>query len=375
MKKLITLILIVFIAFSGIVFASDLFSGDISLRSMYSKGMENHLPVVTSNLNLDISHGNWTSGFYFDLDINTNLSNSNLSINVGEVYIDYYGDDFEITAGRQRITWGTALNFNPTDNLNPQSPGGLFAEKKPVMMLNGKYYINRTYHAEIAAIPFHVPSMKVIQLPNDMTLEPEQVAPEFSNMEFAVKFAGRGVSGFDFSLSYFRGFEDTPWVNYKQTPQGPVPEDAYYRRYSVLGFDMATTIYDAGLWLEGAYMIPENGDNYYGIVIGSDYKLSNNLYIEGQLIHQKNQMQFSNTLLQASLEKPFADIHKTSLGFVFNPEMGGFLISPEVEFSLADATTLQARFQYKHGELFKNGAQNMMIPDGWQLEANLKYAF
>ena len=378
-NKYVTIILlltIVVFAYSQ-VDAQNLLSGEYLLHINYLEDTEELESISILNLSFDKS--NWTTAYHLDLDYKVNLKDSSNDITLNEAYFDYYGEDFDLRIGQQVVNWGTAIEYNPTSNLNPLEEIGLMGDKSPIMMINGQYYIDRQYNVQGAIIPYHKPTMEEIYIKNlDQTIQASPIEDDLNNAELALKWTGRGINGFDFSLSYFRGFEDLPTaeIGFNQTPEGPAPyiEDVYYREVSIYGADIATSYKGVGLWTEGAYMVPEDGEEYSSAVIGADYKLENGVYLEGQAIYIKDKLENENIIIQTAIENTFKQIHEFRLGTLYNIETKGYLIKPEVEFSLSDATKLSLSYEYFEGKLLNNEMMNKTLGENG-LKIELSYSF
>ena len=74
-----------------------------------------------------------------------------LEAQVDRLWITGYHGDLEVTAGRQRIAWGTALVWNPIDLFNPSSPLDFASIEKPgADGLRAQYYLAPASRIEIA---------------------------------------------------------------------------------------------------------------------------------------------------------------------------------------------------------------------------------
>ncbi len=372
MKKysIFILTLLLISVLTVVVAADDLIGGEFILEADHYETDEDKHPQFGSKLKLELEKIGWTTGFHVGMTASSQFEGDMLDFELNEAYFDYYGDNYDFRLGKQLVSWGTAVEFNPTDNLNPVDPGDFAGDKRPVVMAQGNYYPGNNYQLTAIVIPYHEPVTDKVDF-GEMEFEASPVEDNFASTEYGVKFSGRGINGFDYSLSYFTVFEDIPTVKIIQTPQGPAPGEIYYRPYNVIGADLATSYEGIGLWAEGAYFIPGTGEEYLSMVVGADYKFANNFYLEGQLIYQENQFNMENKLIQTAVERPFAGIHNFRLASVYNLDTEGYMIKPEVEFSLADATLLTASYQYNEGELLQGG----MINNDSRLNLSLAYSF
>jgi hypothetical protein len=73
---------------------------------------------------------------------------------VDRLYLDWTSGPLRITAGRQRIAWGTALVWNPTDIFNPYSILDFDYEERPgVDGFRAQYFTGPTSKIELSAAP------------------------------------------------------------------------------------------------------------------------------------------------------------------------------------------------------------------------------
>lgn len=240
---------------------------------------------------------------------------------------DFLIDNLDIRIGRQRIAWGTADKFNPTDNLNPDDIEDLFDFGKHLgsNALKASYYL-RDFTFTGIIIPTFAPAV----LPSDDWLSAFQPAesplPGFFPREiinnvdlplnkvnqtsmFALKAETR-LFDYDVSLSYFYGRDDFPLLTQTNITSidtlgtVDITTHSVYPKIKVLGADFAGQIFDIGMWAEAAVFFPDkyssatyfdgtetlnsitlDDDPYIKYVIGGDYTFKNGIYINTQFIH------------------------------------------------------------------------------------------
>ena len=311
-----------------------IFSGSIKAQASLDIGGE-----IETLLNFDLDEsGKIWPRTKFELKLDHQASDNvdayvNLKINTGEAfqfdwklneaYVDYYGNDYDLRTGMQIISWGTAYSINPTDNINPfdLSEEGAFIpeEKLGVTAVQLKYYPIANLTLTGVYIPYFVPALEMVGVPL-----PEK---KLENSEYAFKLTAQSIMGCDLSVSYFKGKEDYPWINGK------------YRDIQIYGGDVIGTIGEIAFWAEGAYTRPEIGDSYYQIAVGGEYTFGNDLYFMGQIYH-RNYPDAKENYLMTVLRYPLRDIHTLQLGVAYETENKIFIVFPEVNLSLADATSL-----------------------------------
>ncbi len=238
-----------------------------------------------------------------------------LSINLYEAYFsisDFLINNLDLNIGKQRIAWGTADKFNPTDNINPidLSNPFTFGEHIPTFSVEISYYWNQ-WALNAIGIPAFTPAL----LPSDSLLigaipvgnsHLPSLLPR--NGSYAFKIS-TNLMNFDMSLSYYYGFDKFPVPD----SVGYVSNETYgFDREKVGGFDYSGELFSIGLWGEFAYFMPDRystkintpvfdtlgniiavvpidtsylKDPYFRTTIGMDYTFPHNIYINVQYVH------------------------------------------------------------------------------------------
>ena len=252
----------------------------------------------------------------------------NFGWKLSEAYIDNYIKafnffDVDLRTGVQQISWGSAYQINPTDNINPfdiSEQGTLLPyEKLGVSALRLKSYPSSNLIFTGVLIPYFVPVYK-----DSSSIIPEKT---MENCEQAFKLTVQSVFGCDLSISYFHGKEDYP------------DENDRYQDVNIYGGDIIGTIGGMALWAEGAYSEPEFNDPYFQIVAGAEYTFDNDLYFMSQFYH-RNYFEQKEYYLMNVLRYPFLDIHELQLGMLYEIENEVLAIFPELNFSLAEDVSL-----------------------------------
>jgi len=371
---LISLVIMAVPAFARNTAASDLLKGEFSLYSTF-QGEGRSIPDLNTRFDLIFAEGDWDNEFFVELNYAGNLQHNDFNLDLGEAYYKYYGDNYDLGIGQQVISWGTAVEFNPTDNINPVESPELFTGKRPIPMFYGTYYLNNNYSISGVFVPFHQPVMTTVNI-QENEFAAKKVAGDWQNSKYALKFSAKGIKGVDYSLSYLHGFEDLPTIGRLETPLGPQPDptNIYFRKYDIIGADIASSYQGVGFWGEAAYFHPEEGEGYYSAVLGADYKFAGGYYLEGQIIYKKDQMLNENILLQGAVEKDLLTIHTFRTGMVYNPETKGIVLKPEINLSLTDEACLKVDYQFIDGEPLKTN-MNILPPMKDSLGVELWYAF
>lgn len=245
-----------------------------------------------------------------------------------EAYIDIYGfplNNIDLRIGKQRIAWGTADKFNPTDNLNPDNLDDIYAFGDHF----GSNAVSATCYFGLSRLQaVYIPVFTPAILPSGEWLNafmgssgiPDSLLPLISHnipddritktSSYGAKFSSM-FGGFDFSISYYKGREDIPVVCSKinLTQAGPpIDVSIEHPEKEVIGFDFAGSIGKLGIWGEFAYnnlkkvrsvQIPPPdsrtaftlttsltaGGKFTKYVLGCDYTFPNNVYFNLQYLH------------------------------------------------------------------------------------------
>jgi hypothetical protein len=274
-----------------------------------------------------------------DFEIKTNSaieyrwSNNENEFQLREAYLMWYPSWGEVKVGKQIHAWGAVDGNNPTDNLNPYDYYYMFlpgAERK-VGTISGsvKYYWN-AWQMEGVFIPEHEGN----RLPfgeKAFPLNIPDLRPFLINKERGREFGFRiqsTLGSSDFSISYFDGRDRsfTP-VGYNELPN-PMPS-VFYRKTSVLGFDLVSFIGDFTNRFEIGYFSTENDTEVDSITINDasyiqfagqvEYSTENNIMLSLQIIGSQIS-EINGTItedeFQPGMGTPFATF--TDLGLSFS---------------------------------------------------------
>jgi hypothetical protein len=298
--------------------------------------------------------------------------------NLWEAYLDVYGflfDKLDLRIGKQRINWGTADELNPTDNLNPNDFSNLieFTDKLPSWAIKGTWYFGESQLTGIwlpSLSPVLLPregaslflGQEMAGLPNRLRL-PDQTPV---NSMVAVKFSGLLLEKWDYSLSYFSGYDDFPILSRMElNPNTTRPQsfDMAFPRMQVFGADLAGELSGIGLWAEAALVLPDkittttliggasttttalDDEAYVKFTAGGDYTFPGGWYVNGQWVHGFDTERGSgqlNDYLFVRLEQTFwRDDLKAEAGAALEVADWGRL-SDRYGFGLFPAITYQA---------------------------------
>lgn len=190
-----------------------------------------------------------------------------------ELYLDLYGWPFswlDLRIGKQTLVWGTADQFNPTDNLNPDDfedplefgkniannmirADAYFGENTLTLVVvpvfkpaqippttpeifqaspQGAQIIDVTFANALALFPQEVQELAAESLhvtfaedaDFDLQLRPLLPEPSLGNAMFGARFQSR-IGNVDGSLSYFYGRDDLPFLAHSFTESFEIPPE------------------------------------------------------------------------------------------------------------------------------------------------------
>ena len=271
------------------------YTGSIKPGNMYrlSDQSEISLPFRLGEQEVGYSLG--------DFEIKTNSaieyrwSNNENEFQLREAYLMWYPSWGEAKVGKQIHAWGAVDGNNPTDNLNPYDYYYMFlpgAERKVgTISVSVKYYWN-DWQMEGVFIPEHEGNRFPFgeeAFPLDIPMVAPKLMDEEPGSEFGFRLQSTLVSS-DFSLSYFDG-RDRSFSYVGVTDSMP---SFFYRKTSVLGFDLVSFIGDFTNRFEIAHfstMIDVNPDMLYfdnaayiQYAEQIEYTTSNDIMLSVQLI-------------------------------------------------------------------------------------------
>jgi hypothetical protein len=348
-----------------------------------------------------------------------------------EVYIDLYGfllPDLDIRIGLQRIAWGTADKFNPTDNLNPDDLEDIWdfgqhlgSNSIKLSYYAGDYTLTAVFNpiftpatlpikewAEAFSPPMELPPGFMLRNLNDQVVTPENNLKESSMFGFKI---AKNFWDYDFSLSYFYGRDDIPLVRSitftTADTFGLVDAslELVYPRLQVIGLDVAGIFGNFGIWGESAIYFPDKVyintdfsdlgmgnlksvalDNklYFKYVVGLDYNFKSGWYINVQylhgFIHERESEKLQDYLIFALERKVLNDKLKiipigggieikdlTKIGSNY-----ALILNPEVSYFPYDNAEINFGFRILEGE---KGTTFGRVKDNDEVYLRVRYSF
>ena len=84
-------------------------------------------------------------------------------LEVDRLFLDFVKDDFQVTVGRQRISWGTCWVWNPTDLFNPLEVLDFDYEERPATdAIRVQYYTGPVTKIEVSYKPANNPYDQIL---------------------------------------------------------------------------------------------------------------------------------------------------------------------------------------------------------------------
>lgn len=272
---------------------------------------------------------------YFDLQKNWYV-NGDLVIEseFNRLWLDYTWQQFQIVAGRQRISWGQNWVWNPTDLFNPASALSLDAEEKPgTDAVRFVWYVNDVSVLEIASRLAEKDGGRTTALMFRTNFDQVdyQVLGGWTKDRYVIGGGWSGeISGGGFRGEFLYQFERKDSVYFEISGE----------RFSI------------------------NSNSDFSFVISGDYTFENSLYLHSELMYNKNGRTEKTLLssLDAQVNGNLSPARFSVFGeasYVFTPLFSGriftilnptdqsFIVGPSVTWSVAqnwdfDATVYQS---------------------------------
>jgi len=346
------------------------------------------VPVTSERLETKLGMTVKTNGYPF-LTNASDLSDASklepVSFMLDEVFVRVYDilPGLNLTAGRQKVHWGTADAVNPTDNFTTPdySDPLVWDERRPVWMVYLGYMPVGDFGIELGAKPIFEPAVAtapewfsvavlpdIEQLRNGLiqefirqgldSLTARQIAAAYTiTVNEDIKLPSKNVrditwggrlkghlGNFDFALSFLRGYDFLPAV--QPVTNIDVMEQRldfvlkqWFPEKKVVGAELAGNLFGVGFWAEAAYAFYEDTlvKDEPSVICGFDYAVAG-FYFNLQYLHgdfplarlQKERVK--DFILGAVERKLFTDRVLTRLGGVVDLKKGSFGLVPLIRF-------------------------------------------
>ena len=281
-------------------------------------------------------------------------------LEVDRLFLDFVKDDFQVTVGRQRISWGTCWVWNPTDLFNPLEVLDFDYEERPATdAIRVQYYTGPVTKIEVSYKPANNPYDQIL-------------AGLFS------------LNKWDYDFNFIGGMKYKRWL---------------------AGFSWAGDIYGAGF--RGEVLVsqsPDSTDSIFpyqqypqlnissdkpisSLALSGDYTFPNTFYIHTELLYN-NIGVTANTLLYQpeasslglltaarwSIFQEFAyditPLLRGTLFGIYNPNDKSYVIVPSLSYSVITNLDLYfVAFFFEGAPLTEYGEY------GTTIYARIKYSF
>lgn len=276
---------------------------------------------------------------YIDLT-HTFVSNEQTLIEsrLDRLWMQYSTGDLLVTAGRQRIAWGTAFAWNPTDLFNPVSPLDFDNEEKDgADAIRAQYYFGAASKVDL-------------------------VYKTANKKKDRVYSALIGFNSYDYDLNLIV---------------------ASYRENLLLGFSWAGDIEGAGFRGEITYhddddiFVVDMGNlrledgQFYSMSLSFDYTFASSLYIQSEALYNGNRLGLTGSewSLLFGLAYQFTPLLTGNLTFIYNPIDFSEAILPSLSYSVITNLDLSFFSLISFGDLFDE------YPESYSYYLRLKWSF
>ncbi len=211
-----------------------------------------------------------------------------------EAYSTWHAESVDFRIGKQIVPWGRADGINPTDNLTPRDLAVMlpFEDDQRLGLPAAKldWVVVPEHTLTVFATRYFEPSVIPWPKSGPAMLE-TRPARKAANTQLGLRWNKAG-EGFDWSISYFRGFSHLPSLLPTKVPS---VIEARYDRIQVLGGDFARNFGRFGVRGEVAY---SHTDDRLGrepfvrnpqlyAVLGADRTFAENLNVNLQVFQRR----------------------------------------------------------------------------------------
>jgi len=296
-------------------------------------------------------------------------------VNLEELYLDVYFDNFDLRLGKQIFAWGKADEVNPTDNLGAEDLQDLFDDRDiGVIAARVNYYIG-DWQIEAAIVPFFTPTRLPTRDSRFSFVPPATPVPvldpllpdkRLENMQWGVRLL-KTIKSWDLSASYYDGIYHVPVVRFiPGTGIQPI-----YEGVRVLGGDFARQFGKLGSRGEVGYFNFDGDadDDFVQYALGLDYTFSDVIgdddihilvqYVgegvteHGNLVVPGLPTSVGRALSSAitmDLSYEFSEFLKFALDLIYLTNSNdSFLLKPKLEYEYSDRMILTLQFEIPQG--------------------------
>ncbi|MGB8491297.1 MAG: hypothetical protein WCE64_09575 [Bacteroidales bacterium] len=232
-----------------------------------------YIPTAFSDFGIKADAGNRNFRAFADMRVRygSEFSNPVTRFDFREAYVSVNGRTWDLTAGQRIIKWGRADFTNPTSKLSPQNFISRSPDREDMDLGNLLAALNwhpsPVLNLEAVVVPYYRSSTLIIDpVPLPANVEISQINSLVTDSKmfgYALK-ADLHLHGFDWSLSWFDGYDPMPGIaltKFNLDLSQPVPVSSigltvtpYKTR--MLGTDFETTLGGFGIRGEAAWTMP-----------------------------------------------------------------------------------------------------------------------
>jgi len=297
------------------------------------------------------------------------IMDSDLKVDLRELYIEWMTPLGDFSLGKQIITWGSASENNPTDNISPYNYYYLFSlgkeRKEGIFSLNSTLYWNNL-KLNTVLIPQHNTNILPLNDPEfalSIPLVPkeEQIMDLDNPYEYGLSI-NFPFNSLDITTSYFSGYDRivsffgaNVWSN--QAFTDPIIADTVlsYRKTETYGFGLSLLLESFSFRGDFGYFITDDKISKKGELF-RDYELGAQLIIEAceeknenlpDGFSPNNNCKSEPTYKETFLLNNFAEYLQFTIEVEYAPTSEFSLISQyskhkSIAFGVADSLTLSA---------------------------------
>lgn len=268
--RIIIFFVIGLIISKNVSFASVEINGMIESNVAIRLREDNEYMKMKNQIRLKVEHQTSNIKMFGSIDVWNDILNNSVYIDLNEAFIDMSFNTINLRMGKQKMTWGKTDGIILTDILNPRDWTEFLSNsyedlKIPITACKINYY-NRNFDLEGLFIPIFVPNKFASSgdwvfynpFPSTPTEKPIYPEANLKNSEVGLK-----VSKFDYSLSYFEGWNNSPTMHFNSGTITPK-----YHRIQNIGFETDRQVFNNILRVELLYANTEDDE-------GTDYAINN----------------------------------------------------------------------------------------------------
>jgi len=299
---------------------------------------------------------------YVDLDVLLWESKKSIGyLEIDRLWLDWYTQDLQVTVGRQRVAWGTAWVWNPTDIFNPLDVLDFDYEERPATdAIRLQYYTGAVTKLDLAYTPAKDPAKQILAglwSINKWNYDFNFIA----GMRFKRWLTGFSWAG-DILNAGFRGE-----VLVSQAPNKPDTNSVYI----VLG-ESSLSSFDKpiiSISLSGDYTFPNTFYIHTEILYNNNGKTAN-IFLFLSEASNLGMLSAAQWSLYQEIAYDITPLLRGTLFGIFNPNDKSFVFIPSLSYSII--TNLDA---FVIGMFFNGDKLTEFGEYGTTLYVRFKYSF